>query len=515
MNQVKPLNQYNQNELDNELLRAIRLKGENLQFDSDNSTREVYINKLLNLGANPNSKTKDGHTILHWAAWSEFDKIINMILQHNKFNSIYEVDNKKGQTSFHWCCIAGNIKCIQLLLNYDINILNIKDNNGYTGLHLCSLYNKIKALDYLLLNNNSNIYDIDHHGKNILHHAIEYNHRSLVDLIIQREEKLWFIKDKFNHIPFYYAINKNHHYLIEFLIRRYYYLVRNILYLSFDNELNEKTTIISYAYTNKPKIYLQLKNITSIFMRIYSYLFINSMTNLNIGGQYIGKWIFIWLFLWLIQNYYISYKVDNFGIIYNSFIYILTLLSIYYWYLAHITDAGTILSNEIITLKDKTYSWLDLYKNGLELSQQQEEDQQHFKLCLTCQIFKPLRSKHCKICNKCIYNFDHHCPWIDNCVGRDNYRLFFIFITITSISSILYIIQGFYFIINYITKLSIIDILCYLKAFFLGIFVVGLWITHIYFISKNISTNEHINIDRYKYFHQISNDDINQKKTIY
>ena len=39
-----------------------------------------------------------------------------------------------------------------------------------------------------------------------------------------------------------------------------------------------------------------------------------------------------------------------------------------------------------------------------------------------------MRSKHCKSCKKCIATFDHHCPWIDNCVGEKNKPLFLIFI---------------------------------------------------------------------------------------
>ena len=38
-------------------------------------------------------------------------------------------------------------------------------------------------------------------------------------------------------------------------------------------------------------------------------------------------------------------------------------------------------------------------------------------LCPECEILKPLRSRHCEVCNQCVRVFDHHCPWINNCVA--------------------------------------------------------------------------------------------------
>ncbi|KPM05418.1 prolyl endopeptidase [Sarcoptes scabiei] len=62
--------------------------------------------------------------------------------------------------------------------------------------------------------------------------------------------------------------------------------------------------------------------------------------------------------------------------------------------------------------------------------------------CKKCFVAKPPRCHHCSVCDRCILKMDHHCPWLNNCIGHYNHRYFFFFCAYTWLGTIFVMIFG-------------------------------------------------------------------------
>jgi palmitoyltransferase len=52
-----------------------------------------------------------------------------------------------------------------------------------------------------------------------------------------------------------------------------------------------------------------------------------------------------------------------------------------------------------------------------------------YKFCRHCRCIKPPRAHHDSVSGKCVFEMDHYCPWMNNCVGYYNYRYFVLFLS--------------------------------------------------------------------------------------
>lgn len=66
----------------------------------------------------------------------------------------------------------------------------------------------------------------------------------------------------------------------------------------------------------------------------------------------------------------------------------------------------------------------------VELERKARLDRKYFdtksynQVCTICKTHVLDHSKHCGRCDRCVNRFDHHCKWLNNCIGEKNYTKF-------------------------------------------------------------------------------------------
>ncbi|KAJ5469529.1 Palmitoyltransferase erf2 [Penicillium diatomitis] len=130
------------------------------------------------------------------------------------------------------------------------------------------------------------------------------------------------------------------------------------------------------------------------------------------------------------------------------------------------------------------------------------------KYCKTCAIWRPPRCYHCRVCDNCVETLDHHCVWLNNCVGRRNYRYFFAFVSSCTILCLFLIGASLAHVLVYMNREGIsfgASISIWRVPFAMVIYGIialpyptSLWAYHLFLVGRGETTREYLNSHKFQ-----------------
>ena len=350
--------------------------------DEDSNTPLLYatfkgnfekVDCLIKNGAKVEMRNFMGLSVMHMAA--EGDKPNMLIYFKEKYGFSVNDRDYPGNTPLHWACHMAAENSINFLLSW-VNDINILDRKGQTPLHLGIYYLRPKLIKKLL-RKGADVNLKDFSGRSVMDILNDpklkvQNFKHVLRVIHNNEQfKLCVYpnenKDKDNKNNYKELFNGFNNDLKEQLI---------------DKNNNNKEEDSSKSYLTYQRIFNSVMFVClHFFFELLILLFI--LPKINIHIYFMAFWI-------LIIALFVSF------------------------FFANKSDPGFLEAKDNLT-------WLQMVEQKIHINE----------YCPYCRVKKTNKVKHCHVCKKCVSGFDHHCNWIDNCVGEKNKNKFLVFVSIT------------------------------------------------------------------------------------
>lgn len=484
---------------------GVKAGGEDESLRNDVYTAAAYgdLDKLHRLveseGCSVSEPDGLGYYALQWAALNNRTAAAQYIIEHG--GDVNAADHT-GQTALHWSAVRGAVQVAELLLQEGSRV-NAADFYGYQTTHVAAQYGQTAFLYHIVTKWNADPDVPDNDGRSPLHWAAYKGFADCIRLLLFLDAYRGR-QDKEGCTPLHWAAIRGNLEACTVLVqagkKEDLMVTDNTGFTPAQLASDKNHRQVAFFLGNARRLFDKRCDGSSRFGKLS-----------KLGLAPVLWFIIIVLLVTYIHSVILATNLPK----------LTAAFGLLAWLGVFLASAGLVLFYRC-SRKDPGYIRMNAHdpQNLKDDEPLLKIEQNHptllagnwSQLCATCKIVRPLRSKHCSTCERCVEQFDHHCPWVSNCVGKKNKWDFFMFL-ILEVSAML--ITGAVAFIRVLTdplapssfgawinhagsyhtgavSFLIVDI-------FLFFGVAVLTVVQASQISRNITTNEMANVLRYSY----------------
>ncbi|KAI1297149.1 Palmitoyltransferase ZDHHC17 [Halotydeus destructor] len=412
------------------------------------------VQEIIEAGYDVNERDPENVTLLHWASINNRKDIVKYFLA--KGSEVNAVGGDLQSTPLHWAVRQGHLAMTVLLMQNGADA-SLVDGEGCNSLHLASQFGHTAIVAYLAAKGN----EIDAPDVNgmtaLMWSCYRISTNDPTRLLISMGAGLNKFDQRHRNTPLHWAVYSRNSNAVSHLLKsnvnifaknaagdtpaemarklKITWLAARLDEAVHDKEITSKSLLVRLFKDKKCRYwimmifpfaaYFVLGTIFNAEMSLLAkvllliaifctvgfsskYYFDDRMYNILPIAIYLGT------LFWMVVTFVVYFFPYLSPLAIFSFVILVTILN-YNFFKTWKGDPGSIPTGHD-----------ERRRTIIQLSEGKGFDPAWF--CSTCLVQKPLRSKHCSFCNRCVARFDHHCPWVGNCVGYSNHKHFVIYL---------------------------------------------------------------------------------------